>query len=148
MIISNSTIPRRNRMSLITWNEAYSVKIKKFDDQHKQLISMLNTLHDAMREGKGKDVLEKVVAGLVDYTKRHFADEESFMKQYGYPDYEKHKKEHNLLTVQVSDLQKDYSEGKAVLTTQVMMFLKDWLQEHIKGTDKTYGPFFNGKGVL
>ncbi len=28
-----------------------------------------------------------------------------------------------------------------------MAFLKDWLQDHIMGSDKKYAPFLNGKGV-
>jgi hemerythrin len=29
----------------------------------------------------------------------------------------------------------------------VLAFLKEWLQNHIKGTDKNYAPFLNSKGV-
>lgn len=79
-------------MALITWNENYSVKVKQFDDQHKKLIDMINELHDAMKVGKGKDVMEKILAGLIQYTVTHFANEERLMKQHNYPDYEQHKK--------------------------------------------------------
>jgi hemerythrin len=109
---------------------------------------MINELHDAMKIGKGKDVMEKVLAGLIQYTVTHFANEERLMKQHNYPDYEQHKKEHNLLVMQVNDVQKKYREGNAVITMAVMTFLKEWLQTHIQGTDKSYAPFLNGKGVV
>ncbi len=134
-------------MALITWNDNYSVMVNKFDDQHKKLIGMVNDLHDAMKVGKGKEVLEKVLTGLIQYTKTHFEDEERLMKLHNYPNYEQHKKEHNLLTLQVLDLQKNFIEGKAVLTQNVMTFLKEWLQNHIKAEDKNYGPFLKSKGI-
>jgi hemerythrin len=135
-------------MALLTWNDSYSVKVKQFDDQHKKLIDMVNELHDAMKVGKGKEVLEKILSGLIQYTVTHFANEERLMKLHNYPNYEQHKKEHNLLTLQVSDVQKQYREGNAVITMAVMTFLKEWLQTHIQGTDKSYAPFLNGKGVV
>jgi len=135
-------------MPLISWNDNYSVKVKQFDDQHKKLIDMLNELHDAMKVGKGKDVLEKILAGLIQYTNTHFAAEERLMKLHNYPDYEQHKKEHNLLVLQVLDVQKKYHEGSAVLAQSVITFLKDWLKNHIQGVDKNYGPFLNSKGIV
>jgi hemerythrin len=135
-------------MALLTWNDGYSVKVKQFDDQHKKLIDMVNELHDAMKVGKGKEVLEKILAGLIQYTVTHFSNEERLMKLHNYPGYEQHKKEHNLLTMQVSDVQKKYREGSAVLSQSVMTFLKEWLQTHIQGTDKNYSAFLNSKGVV
>ncbi len=134
-------------MALLTWNETYSVKIKKFDDQHRKLIDLINQLHDAMLVGKGKDVMGSVLNSLVDYTKTHFAAEETLMKLHGYPDYEQHKKEHNVLVMQVLDVQRQLREGKTPITQAIMFFLKEWLQQHIQGNDKKYGPCLNGKGV-
>lgn len=134
-------------MALIVWNDKLSVQVRQFDDEHKQLIEMVNKLHDAMKEGKGKQVVGDVLEGLINYTKKHFAAEELVMKANSYPDYEKHKKEHNQLTMTVLDLQKGYAAGNAPLSQSVMGFLKDWLTSHIQGVDKGYGPFLNGKGV-
>lgn len=134
-------------MALITWNDSYSVQVKQFDEQHKKLIDMVNELHESMKVGKGKETLEKILKGLVQYTEMHFSSEERMMKQLNYPEYEKHKKEHNQLVLQVMDIQKKYHDGTAVLTQAVMNFLKDWLRNHIQGEDKGYGPFFNSKGM-
>ena len=79
-------------MALITWNDVYSVKVKQFDDQHKKLIDLVNQLHDAMKVGKGGQVIGDVLKALIDYTGSHFAAEERLMKLYNYPDYEQHKK--------------------------------------------------------
>ena len=69
------------------------------------------------------------------------------MKLHQYAGYEQHKKEHNMLVMQVVDVQKNFNEGKAVLTQSVMTFLKEWLQKHIQGEDKKYGPLLNSKGI-
>ena len=129
------------------WSSALSVNVKLFDDQHKKLVNMVNQLHDAMKVGKGSEVLGPIFNSLISYTASHFADEERLMQQNGYPDLAKHKAEHTKLTSQVLDLQKQYQANKTALSMPVMSFLKDWLANHIQGEDKKYGPFFNGKGV-
>lgn len=134
-------------MALITWSPSLSVNVKQFDDQHKKLIDLINKLHDAMKEGKGKDILGDILQSLIEYTKTHFAAEERLMQQHNYGEYEKHKKEHNLLVIQVLDIQKKHKEGTPVLTQTIMTFLKNWLASHIQGEDQKYGPFLNGKGI-
>ena len=134
-------------MALITWNDSLSVKVKQFDEQHKKLVDMLNQLFDAMKAGKGSQVLGDILKQLITYTQTHFAAEERLLKQYAYPDFEAHKKEHNVLVMQVLDIQKQLGDGKAVLTQNVMNFLRDWLSRHIQGDDRKYGEFLNGKGV-
>lgn len=134
-------------MALIMWNDAYSVKVKQFDDQHKKLVEIVNELHDAMKVGKGKDVLTKVLGSLISYTGSHFADEEKLMKLHAYPGYENHKKEHNLLVAQVLDFQKKFHDGNALITQNIMTFLRDWLVKHIQSEDKKYGEYLNSKNV-
>jgi hemerythrin len=133
-------------MALIVWNDSYSVKVKEMDDQHRKLIDMINELHDAMKVGKGKEVIGKVLTGLTDYTRRHFASEESLMKLHGYPAYEEQKKAHNQLIIQVVEIQKKYNEG-LVQSQQIISFLKEWLINHIQGMDQKYGSHLNAKGV-
>ena len=134
-------------MALMDWSPSFSVNVKKYDDQHKKLVAMVNQLHDAMKIGKGSEVLGPILNSLISYTATHFADEEALMRQHGYPDLPKHKSEHDKLAKQVLDLQKQYQTLKSALSTTVMNFLKDWLVNHIQNEDKKYGVYFNSKGI-
>lgn len=134
-------------MALITWKEVYSVNITEIDNQHKKLIELINNLHDAMITGKGKEEISKTLRGLVNYTLTHFATEEKYFDQYDFPGSEAHKKQHRDLVEQVAALQKKHESGERVLTIDVMNFLRDWLNDHIIGSDKGYGSYLNSKGV-
>jgi hemerythrin len=120
------------------WLPEYSVQIDAIDNQHKELVNILNRLFVAvsMREG------DKAVAGILDaltsYTQTHFALEERLMKLAGYKDYEPHKEEHRKLLAQLERLcHKHMIEEKAVYF-EMLSFLKVWLKEHIQGVDTQY----------
>jgi hemerythrin len=134
-------------MALIQWNDGLSVNIVEIDQQHRKLVEMINNLNDAMRQGKGKESLSKIINGLITYAGTHFRTEEKYFDQFGYPDTGKHKQEHKGFTQKVAAFKKDFEGGKRTLSTEVMMFLSDWLQDHIKVVDKKYGPFLNAKGL-
>jgi len=55
-------------MVLFEWNDNYINNIKECDDQHKTLVKLINTLHENMKAGNGRDVLEKTLSELLDYT--------------------------------------------------------------------------------
>lgn len=135
-------------MSLMNWTDSLSVNIREIDDQHKKLVGMLNELHDAMKAGQGAKVTGSVLTELIKYVGTHFATEEKYFKQYAYPDSAKHKAEHDDLTKKALDLQKQFQDGKPVLTVELLNFLKNWLTNHIMGTDKKYGPYLNSKGLV
>jgi hemerythrin len=134
-------------MGLIKWDDSLSVNVAKIDQQHQKLVLMINELHDAMKQGKGKEVLGKIVNGLISYTATHFKTEEDYFNQFGYPETDSHKKEHIAFVQKVSEFKDGFEKGKLSLSIEVMNFLSDWLQNHIKGTDKKYSQFFNGKGL-
>jgi hemerythrin len=134
-------------MSLITWNDNLSVNVGEIDKQHQQLIKLINDLDDAMRQGKGKLILGKIVAGLIDYTSFHFSTEEKHFSQLGYPGAEDHVKEHKAFVDKVTDFKKKLDAGSIGLSTDVINFLSDWLKKHIQGSDKKYSPFFNENGL-
>ncbi len=134
-------------MAIIKWNDSLSVRVGMFDNQHKRLIELINTLNDAMRDGKGKDVLGSILKELSSYAIMHFSTEESYFKKYGYADAPQHMAEHRAFVDEVEGFRKDFEAGSIGLSVRVMTFLSDWLKDHIMGTDKKYSEFFNQQGV-
>lgn len=134
-------------MALIVWNESLSVQVAEFDQQHKTLIATINELYEAMKAGKAKEVLKKILNSLIRYAASHFKTEEDYFAQFGYPDAENHKKEHTDFVQKVTDLRTRCGEKGVSLTIDVMNFLSGWLNKHIMHTDKQYSQFFNEKGL-
>lgn len=132
---------------LVEWDDSFSVNVAEIDLQHKNLVAMINELSDAMAHGKGSHVLGKIIDDLIDYTKTHFETEEKYFEQFGYADTDRHKEEHLDFARKVGEFNEKFTAGEVALSIEVMVFLSNWLQNHIKGSDKAYGPFFNENGL-
>jgi hemerythrin len=129
-----------DNLIMFEWKNEYAVNIGSIDAQHQNLFAMGRELYAAMSAGQGKTVLSRLLDRLVQYTMVHFAHEERLMQLHKYPDFDKHKAEHDALTRQVLAFQAEFNGGRATMAVQVLQFLKDWLERHIKGSDFAYAP--------
>jgi hemerythrin len=132
---------------LFPWSQKYQVGIGFVDTQHKQLVDIINRLHQAMHSGKGKEVLGKTLEELIQYTKSHFAAEEKVLQSSGYPEFPAHRAEHERLTFTVLEFHQKLMSNEIGLSLNVMDFLKDWLGQHILHVDMKYAPYLKEKGV-
>jgi len=75
------------------WTEDLSVGVETIDNQHKELFSRINSLADAIRQGKCTYIIHGVVTFLEDYAASHFSAEEAFMQHHAYPEYQQHRQQ-------------------------------------------------------
>jgi len=136
-------------MPLLSWSDKFSVEVQSIDKQHQKLFAMLNELHDAMRAGKGRQLVPAILERLVDYTHEHFAAEEALMKQAKYPDFASHKAEHEKLKNEVAKMLKDaeHDGDWSTLSLPLLDFLRNWLQSHIVNRDKHYTAHLRTAGI-
>ena len=132
---------------MFEWKEKYVLGIEEIDNQHRNLVDLINRLFAAMQSGAGKDVLDETLSGLVDYTRRHFMTEEILMGNYDYPELDEHVAEHHKFTEEISKFQQEYQSGNTGISIQLISYLRNWLDEHISETDHKYGDFLREKGL-
>ncbi len=131
----------------MVWSDDYSVNVGEIDNQHKRLFEMVNAYTDALRQKKSAEAVGKLIGGLAEYTVSHFKLEEGYFDKFGYDDAVAHKQAHSDLLAKVGDITERVGAGKMVLSLEIGKFLKDWLNTHIKGTDKKYSQCFNENGL-
>lgn len=134
-------------MALMKWDATFSVGVEEVDEQHKKLFMLINLVFDAMKAGKGAEVLKLTIDELIDYTHTHFSYEEKYFSKFNYEHTKEHKLEHKKFIDKITDFQKEYESGTALLSTEILNFLKDWLTTHIKVIDKKYTACFNKNGL-
>jgi hemerythrin-like metal-binding protein len=133
--------------TLVKWDKSYSTGVDTIDRQHQVLFELIAKLQRAMLEAKTKQDLPGILDRLVKYTEYHFAWEEQLLGEQSYPDLEKHSKAHAALKEQVVDFQKKLAAGKLAAVAPVMLFLRHWLSDHIKGQDLHYARYLREKGI-
>ena len=126
---------------LIIWDDFYSVGCEEIDNQHKKLANLINDLYDAYQNNRASEIFENILSELKEYTIYHFSTEEKYFEKYNYPFTEEHKIEHQNFVKKVLEFSNRYSHKDKLVIYDVMLFLKDWLLNHILGSDKKYSEY-------
>lgn len=132
---------------LIEWSDELSVGIQEIDEQHKVLVGLLNDLHEAIHERHGRETSIEILQKLIDYTRIHFAVEESLMRLFEYPGYEEHKQQHEHLFEEILEFQKRVLNEGHSISFQLLHFLRMWLTRHILESDMDYSPHMLSAGI-
>ena len=130
-------------MPIVTWSDEYNVNVEKIDKQHRHLLQLVNDLHSAVEARIDKEELKKMLIGLTEFTRTHFATEEQLMSKHDYPDQKAHFKEHRMLLRHLGDLVHAVSQGKYPTFYSDYDVSTDWALVHIKEYDMPPGIFLN-----
>lgn len=130
-------------MPVIQWNDEFKTGHLTVDNQHIELFSMVNDLHESILSGQGKQKTNEILDSLANYVVKHFAAEEALMKNANYPEYDNHKAIHDSLARQAAEIIEGFRTGKIVLSLTLSRFLGDWIKNHIKIEDKKMITFVN-----
>jgi hemerythrin len=124
------------------WDDKYATGIDTIDNDHKNLIVIINKIYHLFVGSKyDRNEYNEVLSSLNDYAVTHFAYEEAWMSENGYPNRHEHILEHKRFSKKVSDLVDNVINGKGHLTIDILSFLKVWLLTHIAVIDSDLGAF-------
>ena len=120
------------------WNEDLSVGVPSIDRQHKVLISLINDLHIAMQAGKGATDAKSILNDIINYAKAHFVYEEGLFIGQHYHASDEHFESHQKIKAKLSELKEKSKKVDFDISDELMIFLKDWLTNHILKEDMGY----------
>ncbi len=123
---------------VLPWSHTFETKIPGIDQQHKRLVTLLNTMGSKLAQGHDLLEIDKVIEDLHDYTHYHFRSEEKVWEKWFHDDEwaTDHQKTHADFVAKVADFRQQKHEGKnKKLYEQVLRFLIYWLAHHILDDD-------------
>jgi len=124
-------------------NDSLKTGLAWIDAQHKEFISRIERLIEAMRDGTEGDDISALFDFLGAYVLVHFGEEESKMREQNFQGLTNHVIEHDYFKFELDQLRKEFQADGAspYLSTQVKRRLLDWFVNHIGGIDQTLGGF-------
>ncbi len=122
-------------MAHIEWLESYSCGIELIDDQHKEIISLVNRLGDSVAT-QDRDEMGEVLNRLVSVVINHFEFEEELMEQSGYGYLKAHKKLHDRFVEKLVTFTQRYDAGECIIE-EIRPFMQNWVSHHIS-EDRDY----------
>jgi hemerythrin len=134
-------------MDYFQWSDELRVGNKLIDQDHLELVTLVNELHEAVQEGQSTDLLANILQTLSTYTQEHFQREELLMEHIQYIDIDAHKTVHRKLIDQVLVLQDAFARGRSEVASNTAELLRYWLTHHIMRTDKQLSQAIKAAGL-
>jgi hemerythrin-like metal-binding protein len=125
-------------MALKGWDNSFSVNHTTMDADHKQLVQMIGTLHEAMKAGQSKTVLELLVTKLSDYAQTHFSREEKYLTEKKHPDVDTQIQQHKVFLDKVAEFKRNFERGQMVVAATMLPFINEWFLNHVMKVDMKY----------
>lgn len=128
-------------VSLFTWTDSFLTQIERVDQQHRQLIELINDLAELVVTSADIDMarLEHVRDGLLSYVQIHFSEEEELMRKSGVDPrhIERHIALHATFLQEASRL-KGLEPGEVeTRIREATDYLVHWLAFHILDRDQS-----------
>ncbi|MEI0478308.1 bacteriohemerythrin [Brachyspira pulli] len=127
----------------IIWEDKYKVGYKRIDDQHLELIEIINDLYACMENRDSEDenlkeAFKDALKKTVDYVAYHFSYEEKIMHAIKYSKLLEHSSYHKEFTQTIYKYVMSYENGSLKAIDDLVKYLKDWFLNHILVTDKKF----------
>lgn len=122
-------------MSLIEWDEKYSVGDASVDHEHRELIALINETHDRWQRPDAGITVADFLGEIYTRISAHFALEEKLMRAGRYVHFPEHKADHERLLDEIRDIMDDYEDRRTLDAEQLAQRLGTWFTGHFRTHD-------------
>jgi len=125
----------------IKWNKEFSVGHPAIDKHHKKIISLMNSLQNALSKGTDVSVIPKMLEELSSYANYHFGAEENMFLQSEYPESEYHIFRHEDFRKNIGRLKDLVDRKETAVGAELLDYLSSWFVDHIVNIDMRMTPY-------
>lgn len=122
-------------MGLLEWKTEYSVGVAAVDDEHRELIQLINQLYERMDARSSISEIESSLGDIYKAIAMHFALEERIMADAHYDELAQHKDDHEDLLDQLSDLMDGFVKNPIDGSDRLEEELSAWFTHHFATHD-------------
>jgi hemerythrin len=122
-------------MSLIEWKDSFSVGVAAVDLEHRELIELINELHERIGEAADTDMTLAMLGEIYAQISAHFALEEKYMRESEYPRFPEHKEDHEELLDELRDIMDRVEDLGRYDADELSQELGRWFSEHFRTHD-------------
>jgi hemerythrin len=122
-------------MVLLQWKDEYATGIDEVDEEHKDLIDVINRLHELLLADDARMTVPAFFARLLDGVSAHFALEERIMGESRYADLSAHREDHERLLEEIRDVMEAFGHAEEVDSVDLAMRLEPWFRHHFATHD-------------
>lgn len=125
-------------MPKFEWTEQHCVFVPEIDAEHQLLFQLCGKLQRAVRRTPAPAVCS-LVNEIGVHCLEHFWHEERLMREAKYSFYCWHKQQHGTAAFRFSIFKDRIKDGDMEALPELLAFLQDWLNNHIRLTDRMLG---------
>lgn len=127
-------------MALLQWKDRYSLGIEAVDHEHKDLINLINRLHEELMKNVSGEAAEAFFGDLLMHISAHFALEERIMLDRKYEYFSDHKKDHERLLDDLRDIMDNAisDDGASADAETLAKCLDEWFSRHFETHDARF----------
>lgn len=123
----------------IPWKESFRSGFPSIDDQHRQLISLINELLERLAENCPVEDMRYYLSGIHELIGFHFKNEEEIMDECQYAGYARHKADHDRLLQEIGDIKRTLAErSDSAEKVALARAIEDWFSIHFRTYDNAF----------
>jgi hemerythrin-like metal-binding protein len=117
-------------MAPLKWKPEYSVGDPAVDQEHQELIDLVNTAASAILDGRPGADIERSLGDVLLAISAHFAHEETQMRRAHYDQLTEHKTDHERLLDELRDIMDQTGGYQASTADRLVAILESWFTDH------------------
>lgn len=122
-------------MALLRWKDEYKIGIEAVDYEHRELIDLVNRLHEELGGENAKLTVPGFFGDLLKGISAHFALEEKFMREHRYDELDQHKSDHERLLDEIREIMDAFEYAEELNSLELAARLDAWFSRHFETYD-------------